>query len=323
MSGSVLYFAIGIIVIAVVAVLLIVWSIRQIRRGEALREAGEQKFSPVHETVETVDESAQKNERVDVTATQSGERTMQRDAREVLLASGRDTHTSTRAIQRDAREVLRALRASQEERSERPDVAHEDVVGQASPMILLQQDVDASFAALSEDHILGLSVLSQEAEPVEGETETPLHAVSEEKTPEDGMEPPLPSIDLKAYLSTRLADPSVLGYMVIDEKGNISVSDQTYDPELSELFGTLVADAKRTADTVGLASRQEVIVRGEEGLIYLLPLAQLEVAKRPVVEDERFLVVFLDPQEGSLDDVARVLLHPTGTAEERAAKDVG
>lgn len=301
MSGSVLYFAIGIVVIAVVAVLLIVWSVRQIRRGEALREAGEQKLSPVHETVETVDESAQKNERVDVSATQSGERTMQRDARE----------------------VLRALRASQEERSERPDVAHEDVVEQASPMILLQQDVDASFAALSEDHILGLSVLSQEAEPVEGETETPLHAVSEEKTPEDGMEPPLPSIDLKAYLSTRLADPSVLGYMVIDEKGNISVSDQTYDPELSELFGTLVADAKRTADTVGLASRQEVIVRGEEGLIYLLPLAQLEVAKRPVVEDERFLVVFLDPQEGSLDDVARVLLHPTGTAEERAAKDVG
>lgn len=299
MSGSMLYFVIGIVVIVLVAVILIVWSIRQIRRGETPREASKRQTLSSLDADGIADGPAQNNSS---------------SVREEPLS-----YPHEHAEQRDAREVLRALRASQEDARERLDVVHEDIE-QASPMILLQQDVDASFAALSEDHVLGLSVLSQASESaLVGDESTHRENEPARSVSEMIEEPPLPAIDLRAYLAERLAHPSVLGFMIIDEKGTISASDQTYDPELSELFGTLVADAKRTADTVGLASQQEVIVRGEEGLIYLLPLAQLEVAQRPLVEDERFLVVFLDPQEGSLDDVTRGFLRSDAT-DERVAK---
>ncbi len=107
--------------------------------------------------------------------------------------------------------------------------------------------------------------------------------------------------DFHALLRRRLQHPAVLGWLVIAADGQFRDGDQMYDDRVLELLHTLAANARETAETVGLTAPREVVIRGSEGVICVVSANQIEAGRTESV------VVFVEQGGMSPGEVARRL----------------
>ncbi len=111
----------------------------------------------------------------------------------------------------------------------------------------------------------------------------------------------LAAADFHALLRRRLQHPAVLGWLVVSADGEFRDGDQVYDDRVLELLTALSANARETATTVGLTAPREVVVRGAEGVICVVPAGQIEAGRTESV------VVFVEDGGPSPGEVARRL----------------
>lgn len=172
-----------------------------------------------------------------------------------------------------------------------------------APLVLNPEELESGLTSLDEDHILRLSALEDEVR--DGAEEETATREKEDSLLVDSRSKDSPLIDTQTVegaplgawpvVADHLARAGALGWMALTGEGILLGSDQAYDARVVERFGRLAAEAARSGALVGLSRPGRFTLRGDEGLVYMVSVEDLEAfGSSTGLPEGTWIVAFLE-----------------------------